>query len=93
MKLNAEEVTWAIEKEIKGFEDKLNLESVGYILQLGDGIARIWGLDDAMMSEWIEFPNGTYGMVLNLETDSVGVVLLGSQQGLKEQDVQSRLLE
>lgn len=90
MKLRPEEVAWAIEKEIKAYEDKLALESVGYILQLGDGIARVWGLDDAMMSEWLEFPNGTFGMVLNLERDSVGVVLLGSQEGLKEQDIVKR---
>jgi F-type H+-transporting ATPase subunit alpha len=90
MKLKAEEVAWAIEKEIKGYEDKLSLESVGYILQLGDGVARVWGLDDAMMSEWLEFSNGTFGMVLNLELDSVGVVLLGTQEGLKEQDVVRR---
>ncbi|MBA3237223.1 MAG: F0F1 ATP synthase subunit alpha [Parachlamydiaceae bacterium] len=90
MKLKSEEVAWAIEKEINGFEDQLSLESVGYILQLGDGIARVWGLDDAMMSEWLEFSNGTFGMVLNLELDSVGVVLLGPQEGLKEQDIVKR---
>lgn len=90
MKLGPEEVAWAIEKEISGYADKLSLESVGYILQLGDGIARVWGLDDAMMSEWLEFPNGTFGMVLNLELDSVGVVLLGTQEGLKEQDIVKR---
>lgn len=90
MMLRPEEVTWAIEQEIKNYQDKLSLESVGYILQLGDGIARIWGLDDVMMSEWVQFSNGTYGMVLNLELDSVGVVLFGSQEGLKEQDVVKR---
>jgi F-type H+-transporting ATPase subunit alpha len=90
MKLRAEEVAWAIENEIKTFEDKLALESVGYILQLGDGIARVWGLDDVMMSEWVEFSNGTMGMVLNLENDSVGVVLLGSQTGLQERDIVRR---
>lgn len=90
MKLRSEEVAWAIEKEIKAYEDKLALESVGFILQLGDGIARVWGLDDVMMSEWVEFSNGTFGMVLNLESDCVGVVLLGSQEGLKEQDVVKR---
>lgn len=90
MTIRPEEVAWAIEEEIKHYQDKVSLESVGYILQLGDGIARVWGLDDAQMSEWVEFPNGTYGMVLNLEADSVGVVLLGSQEGLKEQDVVKR---
>ncbi|MGZ3733040.1 MAG: F0F1 ATP synthase subunit alpha, partial [Parachlamydiaceae bacterium] len=90
MRLRPEEVAWAIEEDIKNYKDQLALESVGYILQLGDGIARIWGLDDVMMSELVEFPNGTLGMVLNLESDSVGVVLLGSQEGLKEQDVVKR---
>lgn len=90
MTIRPEEVAWAIEEEIKHYQDKVSLESVGYILQLGDGIARVWGLDDAQMSEWVEFPNGTFGMVLNLEADSVGVVLLGSQEGLKEQDVVKR---
>lgn len=90
MTIRSEEVAWAIEEEIKHYQDKLSLESVGYILQLGDGIARVWGLDDAQMSEWVEFPNGTYGMVLNLEADSVGVVLLGTEEGLKEQDIVKR---
>lgn len=90
MTIRPEEVAWAIEEEIKHYQDKLSLESVGYILQLGDGIARVWGLDDAQMSEWVEFSNGTYGMVLNLEVGSVGVVLLGSQEGLKEQDIVKR---
>lgn len=90
MKLRAEEVAWAIENEIKTFEDKLAMESVGYILQLGDGIARVIGLDDVMISEWVEFSNGTLGMVLNLETDYVGVVLFGSQEGLQERDIVKR---
>lgn len=90
MPLKPEEVAWAIEKEIKNYSDKLSLESVGYILQLGDGIARVWGLDDVMMSELVEFSNGTLGMVLNLEADSVGVVLFGSEEGLKEQDIVKR---
>ncbi len=90
MALKPEEVAWAIEEEIKNYSDKLSVESVGYILQLGDGIARVYGLDDAMMSEMVEFSNGTLGMVLNLESDSVGVVLFGSEEGLKEQDVVKR---
>jgi F-type H+-transporting ATPase subunit alpha len=90
MQLKPEEVAWAIEQEIKKYSDKLSLESVGYILSLGDGIARVWGLKDVMMSELVEFPNGTLGMVLNLESESVGVVLLGSEVGLKEQDIVKR---
>lgn len=86
MLLQPEEVAWAIEKEIKGFQEFLAMEEIGYILQLGDGIARVWGLDKVMMSELVEFSNGTFGIVLNLESESVGVVLLGTEEGLKEQD-------
>lgn len=90
MPLKPEEVSWAIQQEIERYQDQLAVESIGRVLQLGDGIARIWGLDDVMMSELVEFPNGTLGMVLNLEADNVGVVLLGSEQGIKEQDVVKR---
>lgn len=90
MAIKPEEVAWAIEQEIKKYDDKTSLESIGYILYLGDGIARVWGLDKAMMSELVEFSNGTIGMVFNLETDSVGVVLFGSEEGLKEHDIVKR---
>jgi F-type H+-transporting ATPase subunit alpha len=87
MSLKAEEVSWVIKQKIDEFQDKLALESIGRVLQVGDGIARVWGLDDAMVSELVEFPNGVQGMVLNLEVDNVGVVLFGSDQGIKEQDI------
>ncbi len=90
MSLKPEEVAWAIEEEIKNFSEELALESVGYVLQLGDGIARVWGLDDVMMSELVEFSNGTIGMVLNLESDCVGVVLFGTDHGIKEKDIVKR---
>lgn len=85
-----EEVSWVIKEQIEKFDDKLALESIGHVLQVGDGIARVWGLDDVMMSELVEFPNGTLGIVLNLEVDNVGVVLLGSDLGIKEQDIVKR---
>lgn len=87
MKLKPEEVAWAIEQEIKSFSDQPALESLGYVLQFGDGIARVWGLKDVMMSELVEFSNGTVGMALNLEADSVGVVLFGTDEGIKEKDI------
>ncbi|MGK5595623.1 MAG: F0F1 ATP synthase subunit alpha [Parachlamydiaceae bacterium] len=90
MTLHPEEVTWAIEKEIQQFNEPLKLESIGYVLQIGDGIARVWGLNDVMMSEIVEFPNGTVGMVLNLEADNVGIVLFGSEEGIKEGDIVKR---
>ncbi|HEY4831591.1 MAG TPA: F0F1 ATP synthase subunit alpha [Waddliaceae bacterium] len=90
MAIKPEEVAWVIQKEVEKYEEELALESVGYVLQVGDGIVRVWGLDDAMFAELVEFANGTVGMILNLELDNVGVVLLGSDQGIKEQDIVKR---
>jgi len=85
-----EEVSWAIKEQLEKYDEKLKLDSIGYVLQVGDGIARVWGLDDVMMSELVEFANGTLGIVLNLEMDNVGVILLGSHVGIKEQDIVKR---
>jgi F-type H+-transporting ATPase subunit alpha len=90
MQIKPEEISWAIKQKIDGFKDQISQSSTGRVLQLGDGIARVWGLDDVMMSELVEFSNGTIGMVLNLETDNVGVVLLGTDQGITEQDIVKR---
>lgn len=90
MTIKPEEVAWAIEEEIKNFSDQPQLQSIGYVLQLGDGIARVYGLDDVMMAEWVEFSNGTLGMVLNLEENSIGVVLFGTEEGIKEQSIVKR---
>lgn len=90
MSLKPEEVSWAILENIEKYDEKLSLESTGSVLQVGDGIARVWGLDDAMMSELVTFPDGTVGMILNLETDNVGVVIFGSDKGIKEQDLVKR---
>ncbi|MEZ5357900.1 MAG: F0F1 ATP synthase subunit alpha [Candidatus Zixiibacteriota bacterium] len=86
MGLNPEEVSSVIQKEIAKYETKLEMESVGTILQVGDGIARVWGLEDAMMSELVTFPGDVTGMVLNLEEDNVGVAIFGSDRGIKEGD-------
>ena len=90
MKLNPEDVIFAIEEELKSYEQPIHLESVGYVLQIGDGIVRVLGLKDVMMSELVEFPNGVLGIALNLETDHVGVVLLGKENGIKERDLVKR---
>ncbi|MCP4567369.1 MAG: F0F1 ATP synthase subunit alpha [FCB group bacterium] len=90
MGLNPEEVSAVIQKEIARYETKLEMESVGTILQVGDGIARIWGLEDVMMSELVTFPGDITGMVLNLEADNVGVAIFGSDQGIKEGDTVKR---
>ncbi len=90
MALKPEEVSWVIQKEIEKYESTLQMESVGTVLQIGDGIARIWGLEDVMMSELVEFPGGILGMVLNLEEDNVGVAIFGSDRGIKEGDIVKR---
>lgn len=90
MTFKPEEVSWIIQENLEKYEEQLSLESIGHVLQVGDGIARVWGLDDVMMSELVEFPNGTLGIVLNLEVDNVGVVLLGSGIGIKERDIVKR---
>src|SRR3990167_7636406 len=86
MVLRPDEVASIIQKEIEGYEEKLKMETVGTILQVGDGVARIYGLDDCMAGELVEFPTGVYGIVLNLEEDNVGAILLGSDKGIKEGD-------
>jgi len=82
--LKPEEVTSAIKAEIEKYEKKLKMESVGYVLQVGDGIARVYGLDEVMAGELVQFSDGTVGMALNLETNNVGVVILGSDENIKE---------
>ncbi len=86
MAIRSEEITSVIQKQLEGFESKLELSEVGYVLQAGDGIARVYGLRQALAGELLELPNGLYGMVMNLETDSVGVVLLGDDRLIKEGD-------
>ncbi|WP_075883599.1 F0F1 ATP synthase subunit alpha [Candidatus Protochlamydia sp. W-9] len=92
MRLNPEEVSWVIQQEIEKYHEDLSLkfESAGRVLYVGDGIARVWGLDDVMMSELVEFPDGTLGIVLNLEIDNVGVIILGSDRNIREQDIVKR---
>jgi F-type H+/Na+-transporting ATPase subunit alpha len=90
MAFKPEEVSWVIQKKIEDYKEDLSLESVGHVLQVGDGIAKVWGLDDVMISEIVEFPNGTVGMVLNLEAENVGVVLFDSEEGIKEHDLVRR---
>jgi F-type H+-transporting ATPase subunit alpha len=90
MGLNPEEVSSIIQKEIAKYETKLEMESVGTVLQVGDGIARIWGLEDVMMSELVVFPGDITGLVLNLEEDNVGVAIFGSDRNIKEGDTVRR---
>lgn len=87
MALRAEEITSIIKKELSGYEEKLKMESVGTVLQIGDGIARVYGLDDCMYMELLEFPNSIFGVALNLERDNVGVIIMGPDIGIKEGDI------
>lgn len=88
--LKPDEISWVLLKEIEKYQQDLLPESTGRILQLGDGIARIYGLDDVMMSEIVVFSNGTKGIVLNLEKEFVGATLFGKEEGIKEQDIVKR---
>ena len=90
MAFKPEEVSSIIQKELERFETDLEMASVGRVLQVGDGIARVWGLEDAMAGELVTFPGDIVGMVLNLEEDNVGVVLFGSDEHIKEGDLVKR---
>lgn len=84
------EVSAILKKQIEGFKTEVELEEVGTVLQVGDGIARIYGLSNVQSNEMIEFENGMMGIVLNLEEDNVGAVLLGSSETIKEGDTVKR---
>ncbi|MBZ2174917.1 F0F1 ATP synthase subunit alpha [Schnuerera sp. xch1] len=86
MELRPEEISSVIKEQIKKYKKKLDMVDVGTVLTVGDGIARIHGLEGCMANELIEFPGGVYGMALNLEEDNVGCVLLGSDKDIKEGD-------
>jgi F-type H+-transporting ATPase subunit alpha len=86
LEIRAEEITEIIKKEIEDFEKALELKEVGIVISVGDGIARIYGLEKAMYGELLEFPGEVVGIVLNLEEDNVGAVLLGEDTFIKEGD-------
>jgi len=90
MAIRSEEITSVIQKQLEGFEGKLELSEVGYVLAVGDGIARIYGLKQALAGELLELPHNVYGMVMNLETDTVGCVLFGEDSLIKEGDTVKR---
>jgi F-type H+/Na+-transporting ATPase subunit alpha len=86
MKIRAEEISAIIQKQIEEFDSKVEVKEVGTVLTCGDGIARVYGLDKAMAGELVEFPDGTKGMILNLEEDNVGIALFGTGESIKEGD-------
>lgn len=90
MNLRPEEISSIIKEQIKRYENKLQVTDIGTVIQVGDGIARIHGLEKCMAGELLEFPGGVYGMTLNLEEDNVGCVLLGSDDNIKEGDIVKR---
>jgi F-type H+-transporting ATPase subunit alpha len=90
MAFKPEEVSSVLEQELERYESRLKMESVGTVLQVGDGIARIWGLDDAMSGELLLFPGDVTGLVLNLEEDNVGAALFGSAEAIKQGDTVRR---
>ncbi len=88
--IKAEEISQIISEQIKSYEKKLDISETGTVLSVGDGIARIYGVQNAMAMELLEFPGGILGMVLNLETDNVGVAVLGEVTHIKEGDIVKR---
>jgi len=88
--LRPEEVSLALKQEIARFRSQVQLESVGRVIQVGDGIARLYGLDDAMAGELLEFPGQTMGMAFNLEEHQVGAVILGPSEHIKDGDLVKR---
>ena len=86
MQIKAEEISKIIEDQIQNYEQRVEMSETGTVLYVGDGIARVHGVQNAMSMELLEFPGGVMGMVLNLEEDNVGVALLGSDVGIKEGD-------
>jgi F-type H+-transporting ATPase subunit alpha len=90
MELKAEEISQIIKEQIKDYDKKVELSETGVVLSVGDGIARVYGLDKVMAMELVEFPGAVYGLVLNLEEDNVGVAVMGEDFGIKEGDMVKR---
>src|SRR5437899_3117037 len=90
MQIKAEEISSIIREQVKSFEKQVDVAEVGSVLQVGDSIAKVYGLDGAMAGELLEFPGGLKGIALNLEEDNVGTVILGSDEHIKEGDLVKR---
>ncbi|MDO4745375.1 MAG: F0F1 ATP synthase subunit alpha [Bacillota bacterium] len=87
MNLRPEEISAVIKEQIKNYKNKIDISDFGTVIQVGDGIARVYGLENCMASELLEFPGETYGMAMNLEEDNVGAVILGSDREIREGDI------
>lgn len=90
MQIKADEISQVIREQIKNFDQKVEMAEIGTVISDGDGIAKIYGLDNIMAGELVEFPGETYGMALNLEEENVGVVILGDYEHIKEGDTAKR---
>ena len=90
MNLRPEEISSIIKQQIKNYDNKIEMTDTGSVLKVGDGIATVYGLENAMSSELLEFPGEVYGMALNLEEDVVGAVIFGDDSGIKEGDIVKR---
>ncbi len=84
--MKTEEIVGLIKRQLEGYAASVKIDEVGYVMQIGDGIAKIYGLDKAMVGELVSFPNEIFGMVLNLDRETVGVAILGSDAQIKEGD-------
>jgi len=90
MDIRAAEISSILKDQIANFGTESEVAEVGQVLSVGDGIARVYGLDSVQAGEMVEFPGGIKGMALNLETDNVGVVIFGSDSNIKEGDIVKR---
>ena len=90
MAIKTDEIASLLKKQIEGFKVSVDVQEVGEVIMVGDGIARVVGLENAMASELIEFSGGIFGMALNLETDNVGIILFGDDRESKEGDTAKR---
>src|ERR1700745_718233 len=90
MEIRAAEISAILKEQIANFGTEADVAEVGQVLSVGDGIARIYGLDNVQAGEMVEFPGGVKGMALNLETDNVGAVIFGEDRGIKEGDTVKR---
>ena len=87
--IRPDEISNIIRQQIESYDQEVKIDNVGTVLQIGDGIARVYGLDQVQAGEMVEFPGGVKGMALNLESDNVGIVIFGSDQDIKEGDTVS----
>ncbi|MBT7919552.1 MAG: F0F1 ATP synthase subunit alpha, partial [Planctomycetaceae bacterium] len=86
MKFNADEIASVLKQEIEQYDSHLDVREVGTVLEVGDGIARVYGLRGVRAGEMVEFPGGITGLAFNLEENSVGIIILGNYLGIKEGD-------